>query len=156
MKRCWSSILCLAAGLALGSTILTVLGQPPPVPPEPFRQAPPIAFPPRAGRWLILPIEAVDGDTVRFYWLIESETCRLYGLNAPEMHGPGKAKGEAARAFLHGILPTHPCTARVEGREKYGRALLTILDDQGQSLNQRLIDSGNAVPWGGQGRKPEP
>ncbi len=116
----------------------------PPLPP-----AKPITFPPRDGTHLVLVTEAVDGDTVRFFWLIEG-VGRLNGINAPELRDPG---GQEAKAYLQKILPTKPIPARVQGGEKYGRTLLDLIID-GETAGQRMIKAGHAKPWDGKGRRP--
>jgi len=112
-----------------------------------------IEFPPREGKYLILATEAIDGDTVRFFWLVEG-TARLYGINAPEMHGEDRDKGEAAKKFLQEKLPKTPTWARIVGREKYGRTLMDISDMGGLSLSKTMIDAGHAVGWDGKGKRP--
>lgn len=107
----------------------------------------PVQFPPRDGVRLVLPVEAVDGDTVRFFWLVGPETGRLRGINAPESHGATKEQGVAAREFLNSKLPRVPAIATIHGREKYGRTLFDLEDAAGQSLSQLMIDAGHAVPF---------
>ena len=108
-----------------------------------------LTFPPRSGFHLILPYEAIDGDTVRFYWLVP-DVGRLHGINAPELKSPG---GKEAKDFLTKLLPGKPCAARVLGREKYGRALLELIVD-GKSVGQAMIDGKYAKPYDGRGPRP--
>lgn len=101
-------------------------------------------FPPHQGSYSILPVAAVDGDTVRFFWLIP-DTARLAFINAPELPS---AEGIAAKHALAEMLTTgKPMKCTVHGREKYGRALLELFDDDGLSLGARLVKDGQAVPY---------
>lgn len=80
-------------------------------------------------------------------------SCRLYGINAPEMVGESKAKGEAAKAALAQLLPAG---ARVSARthkdreDKYGRILVELwAPGQAASANDRMVELGHAVPYFG-------
>jgi hypothetical protein len=112
-------------------------------------QASALQFPPREGWHLILPVEAIDGDTVRFFWLI-SDVGRLNGINATELKTPG---GPEAKAFLQKMLPGTPCKVKVLGREKYGRALIDLFIED-VSVSKKLIQAGHAKPWDGKGARP--
>lgn len=74
-------------------------------------------------------------------------TCRLLGINAPEM---STAAGKNARAALTSLilgkeLEVHTVRDR---REKYGRMLVTIMmDDGASSVNDWLVSQGYAVPY---------
>lgn len=111
-----------------------------------------LQFPPRDGTHLILCDRAIDGDTIVFYWLIEDRG-RLWGINAPELHGDDTAAGAAARLYLGSKLPLKPVKAHV-GREKYGRALVDIILDDGQSLSKMMVEAGHAKTWDGKGARP--
>jgi len=106
-----------------------------------------LVFPPRKGSYTILPIEAIDGDTIRFAWLI-SDQARLYGINAPELYGPSSTDGEKAKKALSDLLPNKPCLVKLFGRDKYGRALIEVCNDQGVSLADILLERGLVVPYG--------
>ena len=111
-------------------------------------------FPPKKGVYWILPVSAVDGDTIHFHWLVP-ERGRLAGINAPELHSANPAEvkaGEAARAFLASKLPTKPVPARV-GPDKYGRTLIDVqMGDK--TLGEIMVEAGHAKRWDGQGAKP--
>lgn len=112
-------------------------------------------FPPKRGVYWILPVSAIDGDTIHFYWLIPDRG-RLAGINAPELHSLNQAEmkaAEAAKAFLGSKLPLKPVAARV-GPDKYGRVLVDIQMGDGKTLGDLMIESGNAKRWDGQGPKP--
>jgi len=113
----------------------------------------PLTFPPRDGVHLVLVTEAVDGDTVRFCWLVQ-ETARLYGINTPETKGATAEAGKAAKQFLAGKLPAKPVSAKVLGRDKYGRVLMDVSLDDGKSLSALMIESGHAKAYFGEGPRP--
>ena len=114
----------------------------------------PLVFPPRSGIHQLVALHAVDGDTIRFGWLVE-DTARLYGINAPEVHGPDAEHGIAAKEYLNSILPVGLLLiAKVLGRDKYGRALLDLYTPDGKSVSRQMIDSGHAWGWDGRGVKP--
>jgi len=104
-------------------------------------------------------VNVVDGDTVDMAVDLGldvsiSVRLRLYGINAPEMHGPTAAKGVAARQHLLDLLggiSAHVVIKTVKDRrEKYGRYLATIYTGDtipGTSVNQKMVDDGFAVPY---------
>jgi endonuclease YncB( thermonuclease family) len=102
---------------------------------------------------------AVDGETgevtLSLGWHIYiREIVRLYGVNAPETHGPKRSnEGFTAALFttewLKGSRTLEVESLSFESRtDKYGRTLGRIFRDEDPvSLNQALLDSGNAVPF---------
>lgn len=106
----------------------------------------------------------VDGDTVDLVFDLGFEIsacfrCRLYGINAPEMHRVKKSseqhqKGEAAAKYLRDRIEGKVVYVRSNEyeREKFGRILVTIWTEErdhpafASSVNQELIDRGHAVP----------
>lgn len=75
----------------------------------------------------------VDGDTFALYinigWDIIVETrTRLLGFDTPEMRGPDRARGLAARAFVVNWVTScgNTVLVRQHGREKYGRWLVDV------------------------------
>jgi endonuclease YncB( thermonuclease family) len=135
---------------------LFTLGLPAQSPKEPpilNRLPPPLTFPPEKGDVLLLPASAVDGDTIRFYFLIEA-TGRIHGINAPESKGATKAAGLAAKAFLTHLLPKLPVAGTLHGKEKYGRYLISFTDGQGFDIAKLMIDAGHAKPYDGKGPLP--
>lgn len=88
---------------------------------------------------------------------------RLYGVNTPEKSGASKMKGLEAKAFAETWLKNRPITVKTvkDKSEKFGRYLAVIQDashpEDGTvkaTLNQALIDSGNAVAYFGGKREP--
>lgn len=105
-------------------------------------------------------VRVIDGDTVELsvdlgYHIYFAHTYRLYGVNCPEMHGPGpiKAAGLAAKDFTQqwffGHFKFRLVSHKREGdNDKYGRYLAEIFPlDGGTSLNEDLISSGHAVSY---------
>lgn len=106
-------------------------------------------FPPVTGEALIVVSRVTDGDTIHFGWLI-SDTARLHGINAPEVTGPTREAGLAATNHLRKlILDAGPILrVKIHGRDKYGRALLELLDPlRGRTINQAMLDAGQAIPY---------
>jgi micrococcal nuclease len=97
----------------------------------------------------------IDGDTVVAsvdlgFALYHQVTFRLYGINAPEMHGVSKMAGLKAQAFLLDRLMGQKAIFRThkDATEKYGRYLVEIWNDESApSLNQQMIDNGLAVRY---------
>lgn len=112
-----------------------------------------ITFPPRQGTLLVLPYQAHDGDTIHFYFLVE-DTGRLFGINAPELAKPTEKEGLASRDYLSSLLTGKPMKAVLHGREKYGRALLSLYDNHDRSLSELMVTAGMARHWDGKGVRP--
>jgi len=106
-------------------------------------------------------IKVVDGDTVDVFVdlgfnIIVKKRIRLYGLNAPETRLQSKIKdiskrkkekelGLKSKDYLKHIL----CTSKTlylssEGLGKYGRVLGVIKNEDGESINELLIENGFA------------
>ncbi len=106
-------------------------------------------FPPLAGEGVIVVTRVIDGDTLAFGWMV-GDTARLHGINAPEITGPTREAGVASRDRLRQlVLEAGPMLrVRVHGRDKYGRALLELLDPRsGKTINQLLLEGGHAAPY---------
>jgi endonuclease YncB( thermonuclease family) len=109
-------------------------------------------------------VRVVDGDTcflvvsLGFHMTMEMDF-RLYGLNAPEMHGPNKAIAERAKEFLHGQLVDADLEIETKKSDKYGRWLATIyvkgVGGVRTNVNELLVSKGFAVPYDGKGPRPE-
>lgn len=105
-----------------------------------------VVFPPASGEHKIVIREVVDGDTVKFAWMVEG-TARIKGIDAPELHGPDRAGGLNAKTYLRLILPTI-VDAIVYGEDKYGRTLLDIrIGDH--LVSELMIRDGKAKPYDG-------
>ncbi len=97
-------------------------------------------------------ISAYDADTVRLdidlgcgVWL-RDESCRLYGINAPEMRGPEKAEGRKARDYLRDLIVSKDVQIETikDKKGKYGRYLVNI-NYNGVLVNDLLVTKGYAV-----------
>ena len=103
-------------------------------------------------------VRVIDGDTVELdidqgnhcHWVGKF---RLAGIDAAESRTKTKAAGDAATAFLRKLLADDITTVRTHKPDKYGRWLVQIWTDRSESVNQRMLIEGYAVPYDG-GAKP--
>jgi endonuclease YncB( thermonuclease family) len=117
-------------------------------------------------------VRCLDGDTCflrverevdfgfrRQMRLSSVEEFRLLGLDAPELHGPTRAMGEAALARLRYLLSDCNLCVKTLKSDQYGRWLATIyLVDVagklfGSSVNDRMIGLGYARAYDGKGAR---
>jgi len=104
----------------------------------------------------------VDGDTVwlevdlGFHVRVTLEF-RLEGLNTPEVLGPQKTAGLAAKDELSRLLGLGDLRVVSSKTEKYGRYLATLYvtptNQPEINVNQALLDGGFAKPYLGLGPK---
>lgn len=96
-----------------------------------------------------------DGDTISVTLdlgckVFKRERVRLAGINAPELYGTDKAKGQVARQWLAAKLDaaTSVAIATSTGAyyDKYGRYLATVYAD-GENVNIALIEAGLATVY---------
>lgn len=104
-------------------------------------------------------VRVVDGDTVILKidlgFKVEIEqSCRLYGLDTPEIIGESRVAGLAAKTFVETSLSTAVGKLRVRthkpGRDKYGRYLVELFYTSGENdvcLNEQLLTLGYAKPY---------
>lgn len=80
---------------------------------------------------------------------------RLAGINARELRDPG---GREARAHLASLCPIGSVvTLHSLAVDKYGgRTLGRLLLDDGTDVAERMVASGYAARWDGQGPRPVP
>lgn len=87
--------------------------------------------------------------------VLERQSVRLFGCNAPELSTPA---GKAARAYIETLVHVGDVVELVShGWDKYGGRIdgqITLAD--GRDLAQTMIAAGQAAPWDGQGAKPVP
>ncbi len=95
----------------------------------------------------------VDGDTVELtidvgFQIRLDRMVRLRGINAPEVHGETKARGEQAAAYLFGLTVGRPLVVQtiLDRDDKYGR-ILGVLYDGETNVNARMVADGHAVPY---------
>lgn len=96
-------------------------------------------------------VNVVDGDTVDAdvalgFHLTARLRLRLLGVNCPEMRGPTRQAGIAARMFVFDNLFGKEVIIHTEKADDFGRYLARITLD-GVDFNRRLIDEGFAVPF---------
>ncbi len=103
----------------------------------------------------------IDGDTVELtcdtgFYSTHRVKFRMAGIDTPELKQAG---GSDARQAITGLLAgfgDKPFAIHSEGVDKYGRWLATIplYESAGplDTINQRLIELGFAVPYSGGAR----
>ena len=96
-------------------------------------------------------VRIVDGDGVIAdvdlgFHITHRITARLYGINAPEMRTP---KGPPARDALSALVLGKQLEVETvrDGKDKFGRLLLTLFFEDGTSVNDWLVTNGYAVPY---------
>ena len=76
---------------------------------------------------------------------------RLLGINAPEMHGAEKSKGEASKEALANLISGKKLRVETSKAGKYGRwlAQIYVVNDNGTELdvNQWMLDNNFAAPY---------
>lgn len=94
----------------------------------------------------------VDADTIDLdvdcgfrAWRMR-ERFRLAGINAPEMRGPQRQAGQAARAWLEAALPIGSAVVIESAKDPdvFGRWIARIWHD-GTCLNDALVEAGHAA-----------
>jgi len=92
----------------------------------------------------------VDIDLGLGIWL-RKQKLRFFGINAPEMRGPEKAKGKVSRDFCRQLIDKKRIIIQTlgDGKGKYGR-LLAILwleyqDNEWLNVNDLLVARGYAI-----------
>lgn len=106
-------------------------------------------------------IRVIDGDTIKlkidlgFRTFIEAN-CRIYGVNAPELHskdGAEKFKAYEAKEWVEQeLIEGDKVTIDSKQLDKYGRPLVVLhytIGDKIASLGVRLIQKGHAVKMEG-------
>ena len=103
-------------------------------------------------------MRVIDGDTVEAeidlgFRVSLEVVLRLVGINTPEVHGPDRPRGLAAKQHLVELLQQlTPADGQITVRtqkdltEKYGRYLATLIASD-VNLNDRLVTDGHAVPF---------
>lgn len=99
-------------------------------------------------------VRIVDGDTLivdidlGFGVWLKGQSVRLAKINAPELRGPTKEAGIAAKDFLTKLILNKWVQIRIEkGKEKYGRWLATVLIEEDKNLieiNKKMVAEGYA------------
>lgn len=115
-------------------------------------------------------LRILDGDTVEIMFdqglgNTSTQTCRLYGMNTPELRKDGGREALEALQAETGFLGCWVRTIKNRSeskavQEKYGRYLVELYRtsedmDAGfpASINQKMIDNGFAKPYFGTGAR---
>lgn len=102
--------------------------------------------------------KVIDGDTAHLavdlgFSIKIRMPVRLYGINAPELHGVADPKpGQAARAWLAERIEGKSVVIRTfkDKKEKYGRILAQVyLDPKGSPVNDEMVKAGFAKAYFG-------
>lgn len=95
-----------------------------------------------------------DGDTARFEvdlgfgMTANLGSCRLFGIDTPELRGDEREAGLAARDFVRQLIPEDEWfTVRThkDKKGKYGRYLVDIYLDDGTHVNAAIVGAGHGV-----------
>ena len=94
-------------------------------------------------------VRVIDGDTfvarVAIWPSLTSETAiRLRGIDTPELHGPDRARAQAARQRLTELLASGEILLRDVGTDKYGNRLDAQVSTAGHDVAEILRREG----WG--------
>lgn len=103
-------------------------------------------------------VRVIDGDTVVLsidlgFKVTFQLNARLYGINAPEVHGTTRDAGLAAAAYLRTLLASSSVLL-VESKaiDKFGGRYDMVLSTQAAdgalvNINNAMVASGHAVPY---------
>lgn len=104
-------------------------------------------------------VDIIDGDTIDvdidlgFYIWARKQRIRLLDIDAPEPKGETKTEGDAATAYLKGLIAAKTIILKtVKGKDgadrddSFGRWLGIVYID-GRNVNKLMIESGHAVPY---------
>jgi micrococcal nuclease len=91
----------------------------------------------------------VDGDTLELlvdvgFGILTRQKFRLARIDAPEM---GTSEGRESKAFVQSFFDSgKECQIESHKGDRYGRWICELTKD-GINLSDRLLESGNALPW---------
>ena len=85
-----------------------------------------------------------DADTIVVLLQGKPKTIRLNGIDCPEV---GQTKGSRAKKIVTETIAGKNVVLKTHGEDKHGRILADVLLNDGTSLNQQLVRSGNCR-WG--------
>jgi micrococcal nuclease len=89
-------------------------------------------------------IRVHDGDTVTLSYKGSKYRVRLIGIDAPELGQ--KPWGRISKNHLKEILPDRiKIEMDVQSRDRYGRLLAYLRDENGTLINQKMVEDGYAV-----------
>ena len=109
---------------------------------------------------LVRPMDVYDGDSVTasidlgFGVWLHDQKLRLWGINAPEVRGASRKKGQQARDHLKSLLPEDGnvyIRSHKDAKGKYGRWLAEIIVQVAPgsvtNVNSSLVAAGHAVHY---------
>jgi len=107
-------------------------------------------------------LSVYDGDTCTLlldvgFNIHLKEKCRLYGLDTPEIRTKNKMEKELGlktRNFVRELILKQEIKVKTYKEGKFGRYLVDIYLDDGQKLNDLLIEMGYAKAYDGGKRSP--
>lgn len=85
--------------------------------------------------------DVLDGDSLVIHQDGKRQEIRLYGVDAPEKD---QAYGAEARAFTRDLVRGKSITLQVRDQDQYGRLVGEVILEDGQSLNQAVVEAGMA------------
>ena len=87
----------------------------------------------------------IDGDT----FVMDGETIRLWGIDAPELSGDCRFEGVFARSALQTLIQAGGVTCELppDGQDRDGWRLVRQCWVNGQDVAAELVASGLAVDW---------
>lgn len=102
-------------------------------------------------------VRVIDGDTIDVqidfgFHMKATHRLRLLRVNTPEMKGETKTAGLAAKTFTQEWIEAHKDRGfyiRTEKSDVFGRWLAELMTADGESLNDELLKTGQAVPFKG-------
>lgn len=96
-------------------------------------------------------IRTIDGDTIvadiylGFDIWLNNQHIRIYGINAPEIHGDSKLQGLSSKQRVEDLVKTAKALKMVDSRGKFGRLLGDIVLDDDRLLSDVLVEENLAV-----------
>jgi micrococcal nuclease len=104
-------------------------------------------------------LNVVDGDTIDVFIDLGfnhffKDRVRLMGINTPEINSKiaeERLKAASAKKFLQDnfVLNSKIYKIKTYKDDKYGRLLAEVFMDDGQTINNKLLSQGLAVPYTG-------
>lgn len=101
-------------------------------------------------------ISVYDGDTLTAIFKFKGEhykwSCRLTGIDTPEMKGGSANEKKAAieaRDYLRSCVLNKVVKLECGEFDKYGRLLVKIIDENGKNINECMINTGYAKEYFG-------
>src|SRR5688572_6548775 len=103
-----------------------------------------VELPPTRGEFDVIALRVIDGDTFDFGFIIPRRA-RLARVQAPEMKE--EAGQQAKEALASKVQEGKRYRIALLGPDKCDRQLVEVFDENGQSINQWLLDEKIVNPW---------